>query len=131
MESPLGVLAKSSYVLLTTFRRDGTPVPTPVWVVRVGDELLVWTNPAAGKVKRIRRDSHVEVGPCTRSGTPLGRSISGTARILDASELPLVKPALIGKYGLVARLTQLPDQLGAMLGRPPHPIGGLAIALDD
>ncbi len=128
MESPLAVLARTPYVLLTTFRRDGTAVPTAVWAVRAGDELLVWTNPTAGKVKRIRRDPHVEVGPCSRTGRPLGRSVPGRARILEGNELSGVKPALIGKYGWVARLTEVPNRLGALIGRPV-PVGGLAITL--
>ena len=131
MESPFALLARSSYVSLTTFRRDGTPVATPVWVVRVGDELQVWTNPTAGKVKRIRRDSHVELAPCTRRGKPLGRAIAGRGRLLDAEELPLLMAALVEKYGWTARLTQLPNRVGALVGRPPRPPGGLAITLGD
>jgi PPOX class probable F420-dependent enzyme len=130
MATPLDLLARSPYVLLTTFRRDGTPVPTPVWVVRVGDELLVWTNPTAGKVKRIRRNSRVEIGPCGRGGRPLGRSVPGTARILGSDELGAVVPALIRKYGLVARMTTLPTKLNAVMGRPQRPVGGVAITLD-
>src|ERR1700712_4393323 len=129
MKTPFDILSTSSYVLLTTFRRDGTPVPTPVWVVRIGDELVVWSSPTAGKMKRIRRDPHIEIGPCTRRGKPLGRPIAGRARILDDSELDAVMPALIGKYGLIARMTWLPAPgregggkpaaAGRRLGHPP------------
>jgi PPOX class probable F420-dependent enzyme len=129
MDTALDLLARSKYVLLTTFRRDGTPVPTPVWVVRVGQELLVWTNPAAGKVKRIRRDGRVQIGPCSRSGKPLGRSVAAHARILDEDESSVVLPALIRKYGLVARLTTSATTLHALFGRPPRPVGGVAITL--
>ena len=129
MTTPFDILATSSYVLLTTFRRDGRPVPTPVWVVRIGDELVVWSSPTAGKIKRIRRDPHIEIGPCTRGGKPLGRPIAGSARILDDSELDAVMPALIGKYGFVARLTSLPGALMKAVGKLPPPVGGLAITL--
>ena len=54
-------LAAEKYVLLTTFRKDGRAVPTPVWAVRDGDALAVWTVSDAGKVKRIRRDGRVTV----------------------------------------------------------------------
>lgn len=127
METPFQILARSSYVLLTTFRRDGTAVPTPVWVVRIGEELVVWTNPGAGKVKRIRNNPHIEIGPCSQRGKPLGRSISGRARILGADEVGAVQPALIEKYGLLARLTAIPARINAVLGRDPRPVGGLAI----
>lgn len=68
MSTDLERLGAAQYLLLTTFRRDGTAVPTPVWVARDGAELVVFTAPNAGKVKRIRRDGAVRVGPCTMRG---------------------------------------------------------------
>lgn len=129
MENPLDLLGRATYVRLTTFRKDGTGVATPVWVVRHHDELLVWTSPTAGKVKRIRRDRHVEIGPCTRRGKPLGRPVRATARILTGDEVGRLRPALVGKYGWPARLAFLPDLISSLLRRPPHPVGGLAIKL--
>ncbi len=131
MQTPFEILARSKYVLLTTFRRDGTPVPTPVWIVGIGDELVVWTSPTAGKVKRIRRDPNIEIGPCSQRGKLLGHPIAGRARILDPAELGQVMQALAGKYGLPARLTALPGKVAAALGRVPRPVGGLAITLGD
>ena len=129
MTTPLDLLARTQYVLLTTFRKDGTPVPTPVWVVRRGEELLVWTNPTAGKVKRIRRNSRVEIGPCAQRGKPLGRPVEAVARIMPDSELDAIRPALIAKYGWLARLTFVPNTVNSLLRRPPPPIGGVAITL--
>jgi hypothetical protein len=129
MKTAFDILTTAPFVLLTTFRRDGTAVPTPVWVVRIGDELVVWSNPTAGKMKRIRRDPRIEIGPCTRRGKALGRAIPGTARILENSELAAVLPALIDKYGLIARLTSLPSAVMKAVGKPPPPVGGLAITL--
>ncbi|MEV5447304.1 PPOX class F420-dependent oxidoreductase, partial [Streptomyces sp. NPDC052644] len=57
-------LAAEKYVLLTTFRKDGRAVSTPVWAVRDDDTLAVWTVADSGKVKRIRRDGTVTVAPC-------------------------------------------------------------------
>jgi uncharacterized protein len=131
MDTPFEILARSQYVLLTTFRRDGTAVPTPVWVVDIAGELVVWTNPAAGKVKRIRRNPQVQIAPCTRVGTPLGRQIAATARVLQADELSGVMPALVRKYGLTAKMTSIPTLLNKVLGRPPHPVGGLAVTVAD
>jgi uncharacterized protein len=125
------VLARAKYVLLTTYKRDGTAVPTPVWAVLVGDELQVWTNPAAGKVKRIRRDGHVEIGPCTQRGKPIGRPISAHARILPDTEVDEVMKALVGKYGWQARLTAIPNKLNHLLGRPSLPRGGIGISLGE
>lgn len=130
MTDPLDLLARTPFVLLTTFRKDGTPVPTPVWVVRDVDELLVWTNPQAGKVKRIRANGRAELSPCTRRGAPLGRPVPATGRVLGADEIGRVVPALVDKYGWQARLTaQLPHRFLARFGRP-QPVGGLGLTLD-
>ena len=62
-------LGDERFVSLTTFRRTGEPVSTPVWVVRDGDELLVTTPDDSGKVKRLRHTARVELRPCSRSGS--------------------------------------------------------------
>jgi PPOX class probable F420-dependent enzyme len=107
-------------MLLTTFRKDGTPVPTPVWVTRADDELRVWSAPDAGKIKRIRRSGAVQVAPCTIRGEPRGESIDATARLLPESEIPALLDALAGKYGLLAWLTTLSvryfGRRGAVIG---------------
>jgi uncharacterized protein len=61
-------LGDEEFVQLTTFRRSGAPVHTPVWVVPDGDDLLVTTPSGSGKVKRLRQDSRVELRPCSRRG---------------------------------------------------------------
>jgi PPOX class probable F420-dependent enzyme len=71
-------LADERFALLTTFRKDGQTVPTPVGTARDGSELLVWTSANSGKVKRIRRDGTVEIAPSDSRGTPTGDSVRGT-----------------------------------------------------
>jgi len=104
--TPLDVLGRAHYVLLTTFRKDGTAVPTPVWIVRVGDELRVWTIGDSGKVKRIRRSGRVQLAPCSVRGEPRGESIDATARMMPDSEAPTVLNALAAKYGVMGRWTR-------------------------
>ena len=60
------------YVLLTTYRRDGTPVGTPVSIAVDGDQAFVRTWDTAWKVKRIRNNPEVEVAPSTLRGKPTG-----------------------------------------------------------
>jgi predicted pyridoxine 5'-phosphate oxidase superfamily flavin-nucleotide-binding protein len=55
-------LGSATYLSLTTFRRDGTPVATPVWASQDGDRLYVWTEADAGKVKRVRSNGAVVLG---------------------------------------------------------------------
>jgi PPOX class probable F420-dependent enzyme len=97
-------LGRGSYLLVTTFRKDGTPVPTPVWVGRDGDELLVWTQTTAGKVKRIRNNPTVEVTACDLRGKPRGETVKGTARILDAAGTERGRKVLRKKYGIAGHV---------------------------
>src|SRR6266567_1171406 len=103
--SSLGDLGAARYVLLTTFRKDGTAVPTPVWVARDGAELLVFTAPNAGKVKRIRRDGAVRIGPCTMRGRPTGADVPAHARVLDSAGADRTLKLIARKYGVVGWLT--------------------------
>jgi PPOX class probable F420-dependent enzyme len=105
--TPLDVLGRAHYVLLTTFRKDGTPVSTPVWVVRIGEELRVWTIRESGKVKRIRRSGRAEIAPCTVRGKACGRAVDATTRMLPDSEAPAVLNALVAKYGLLGWWTRM------------------------
>jgi len=99
----LAQLAEERYVSLTTFRKDGTPVSTPVWVA--GDEegrLLVWTAAESWKVKRIRRDHHVRVAPCTGLGKERGDAIEAQAEIVP--DVDLVQELEQRKYGWQSHL---------------------------
>lgn len=112
-------------MLLTTFRKDGRAVPTPVWVARDGDELVVYSAPDAGKVKRVRRDGAVRIAPCTLRGTPTGPDVAGHARLLDDDGVRHAQAALAKKYGILYRLTAL----GGRLRRRELP-AAIAIKLD-
>lgn len=74
-----------SFVLLTTFRKNGERVSTPVWIARDGDTLVVTTPIASGKVKRLRNNVLIEIQPCDRRGrpTPDGVAMAGIARIVE------------------------------------------------
>jgi PPOX class probable F420-dependent enzyme len=103
MDKLTQLLADSEYVLLTTFRRNGAPVATPVWLVGDGGSLAVWTAQNSGKVKRIRRDAAVELAPCDLRGTPFGRLVPARAHVLDEAETQRVEQLVARKYGLRGR----------------------------
>jgi PPOX class probable F420-dependent enzyme len=105
MTSTVESIGDSSYALVTTYKRDGTAVPTPVWVVRDGDAVAVWTVTGSGKVKRIRRSGTVLIGPCDVRGRPTGEQVPGHAVILDAAGSDRVRAQLRRKYGLLGRIT--------------------------
>lgn len=95
-------------VALTTFRRDGRAVSTPVWVVKVGERPYVNTEAGSGKVKRLRNNPRIRIAPCTMSGRPLAEEREGTARVVDnAALVRRVNDAIRAKYGLMARVYSL------------------------
>jgi uncharacterized protein len=96
-----------AFASLTTFRRNGTPVHTPVWFALEEGRIYVVTTADSGKVKRIRNDPRVLLGPCTARGKTLGPEAGGTARILPAAEWPGPRDALDLKYGWRKRLADV------------------------
>ena len=86
-------------VSLTTYRKNGKPVPTPVWFAMENEKLYVATEPGSGKVKRIRNNPNVQLAPCTQRGKLIGPTMEGVAHILPADHKRQVKAALKRKYG--------------------------------
>jgi uncharacterized protein len=109
--STLGNIGDGKYVLVTTYRRDNTAVPTPLWVVRDGDAIAVWTPTGSGKVKRIRHNPQVMVAPCTFGGEPLGDAVPARAEILDAAGSQRIRKLIKKKYWLTGPLTVNLSQL--------------------
>ncbi|MFD3743456.1 PPOX class F420-dependent oxidoreductase [Nocardia sp. NPDC058633] len=111
MTNRLGELATANYVLLTTFRKDGTPVGTPLWAAARDDKLYVWTVTDSWKVKRIRRNPEVTLQPCNARGAAHGATVPATARLLDAAETDQVRGAIRRKYWLTGPLVILASNL--------------------
>lgn len=118
METAFGALARTPYLSLTTFRRDGRAVATPVWVAGCGDRLVVFSEGDAGKVKRLRRDPRVRLQPCDVRGRTRGRACAGLGRILtDAAEIERAHAALRAKYGWQMWLVDLGSRLAGRIQR--------------
>ena len=100
----LEMLARARYLSLTTFRRDGTPVATPVWLARRGDELVAFTAQSTGKAKRLRNDGRVLLAPCDMRGRLTGDAVAGTARLVDDAETVVILDLVRRRYGLTGRL---------------------------
>jgi uncharacterized protein len=93
------------YALLVTFRRSGEPVPTPVWFgLDAGGRLYFRTEARTAKVKRIRNDSHVRVGPCNVRAKPIGALAEGTARVLPPEENERAEVVIQSNYGMERRI---------------------------
>lgn len=84
--SRLDALAGSGVALLTTYRRDGRGVGTPVGVLVKDGRVYFTTRTKTWKVKRMANRPEVTLAPCTRRGRPTGPAIRGTARRLSDAE---------------------------------------------
>lgn len=100
-----------SYLSLTTFRRDGRAVATPVWFALDDARILVWTGASTGKAKRIRNNPRVRVAPCSVRGTLKGDPVPAMARFLPHEDGARVQALLRRKYGLVKRLLDISNTL--------------------
>jgi uncharacterized protein len=91
-------IQKKKYIALTTFRKNGQAVPTPVWFGEEDGKLLVMTRSIFGKYKRIRNNPQVRVAPCTIRGAVTGPEFAATARILPVEDHARARVAINRKY---------------------------------
>jgi PPOX class probable F420-dependent enzyme len=105
VDGTLDSLRGRKYALLVTFRRNGDPVPSPVWFgVDERGVAYARTGAHAGKVKRLRNDGRVLLAASTMRGKPVGPAIRGTARILPRGEWAHAEATLAAAYGVLRRL---------------------------
>jgi uncharacterized protein len=114
-------LAAERFVSITTFKRDGTAVSTPVWVAGENGNLLVISEANSWKVKRIRRDGHVLLAPCSARGVPRGEAIEADATI--DGDTTTVEKLLAQKYGWIYRAYVRFSALSHKLHGQPMPRG--------
>jgi PPOX class probable F420-dependent enzyme len=131
MPNDVDVVSANQYVSLTTFRKSGEPVATPVWIARDGDELVVITVDQLGKTKRLARSPRVELRPCDIRGVVAdGAPVYTGKAVLDRTPdgLAAVKAAMSRKY-ITARIgNSLERVLGPLMRRKPR--AGIRITLD-
>jgi len=98
-------LVRENYISLTTFRKTGEAVATPMWFADSFVTIYVESGANAGKLKRIRHTVRVTLAPCTLSGKVTGSVIEGKARILtEPQEIMAAQAAMSKKYGLTRSL---------------------------
>jgi PPOX class probable F420-dependent enzyme len=96
-------VAKSDYILLTTFTKDGRPKPTAVWAPPDGDRLLIITQETSWKVKRIRNTPRVTIAACDVRGNTKGEEVEAVAAILDKSVNGRTYDLIAKRYGLFGK----------------------------
>ena len=94
-------ISSEKYASLTTFRKDGTPVATPVWVLPAAGGAAVWTVSDSWKVKRVRNNPRVTVAACDVRGNLRGDAVEGRARLGDEAERDHFAGVLARKYKML------------------------------
>ncbi len=105
-------LATGQFVNLTTFRKNGQAVATPVWYVWLEERLYVFTEEQSGKAKRIRANGKAQIAPSDFRGTPRGAFVPASGKVLrDAETIRKVDAQFNRKYGLQRKFFDLMARL--------------------
>lgn len=126
------IVGAERYVLLETRKRDGSTVPTPVWIVDLGDGTVGFTTEvSAGKVKRVRNFPDVALRPCDRRGgvTPDAPRWTGRAVVLEGPAAAPVITAIKRKYGWQVTLIDIASALRSLITRRPSVDAAIVVAL--
>lgn len=118
-------LAGGKYLSLTTYKKDGSAVATPVWVARDGDRLVVLTDASSGKAKRLRNNDHVQLAPCDMRGTITGPGCPGRATLVGEADTAHITALIKRKYGFAYRAFALLDKV-----RRRGPSGSVGIRIE-
>lgn len=129
----LGALFPGRYLSVTSFKRDGTGVATPVWFVFGDGRLFAFTDLKSAKVRRIRRNPCVLVAACRPDGRLRGEPVPAHAEVLTATqELERVQQLLLARYTVSYRVVMFAYRLSRRFrGKRGVPDGAvLAITVD-
>jgi PPOX class probable F420-dependent enzyme len=127
----LEALFPGRYLSVTSFKRDGSGVATPVWFVSDGRRLFALTDLHSAKVRRIRRNPRVLVAPCGPSGKLRGEPIPAHVEVLTATaDLERVQKLLMQRYKVSYRVVMLFYRLGRRLRGETAVADGAALAIE-
>ena len=107
MGDKLEQFSKQKYINLETYKRDNTPVKTPVWFVIDKGLVYIITRESTGKVKRLKNNQNVRVAPCSFKGEIKNEWVNGKAQKVTGSEADNVIKLRKKKYGFAVRLSGL------------------------
>jgi uncharacterized protein len=85
-------------ILLTTYKRDGTPVPTPVSIAFGDGRAFFRSFDKAWKTKRLRNNPRVEFAASTLRGRPTGPPVQARATLLDGAQARVAAKALARRH---------------------------------
>lgn len=115
-------LGAASYISLATFRKDGRRVATPIWAAPIDadddSQLAMFSDPNAGKVKRLRNSPTAEVALCDVRGKLLSEWVAARAFLIDSKkESTAAEHAIRQKYGWQSMLLDFTSRIGGRLNK--------------
>ncbi len=125
-------LGDEKYILLTTFRRDGTPVATPVWSAPLDDgKVGFWTSSGSGKAKRLAHTSRVTVQPCDARGRVKDgtQPTEATALVVEGPEFEALRQKIVEKYGFMTKFTKVLGTIAGIVKRKRIPYGDRGVII--
>lgn len=126
-------LSDEKYVLLTTFKRDGTPVSSPVWSVPIeGGDFAFYTSSTSGKIKRLAHTQRVTVQPCSMRGKVDEGSVpsEATARVMTGGpKLDAIRSRVHEKYRFMSRVTPVLAKIAGTIKRKPEPYADRGVVI--
>lgn len=126
----LDELFPGRYLSITTFKRDGTGVVTPVWFVSDGARLFAFTDLHSAKIRRIRNNPRVLVASCWVNGKLRRDPVTARAEVLtETSDLERIQKLLLERYPISYRVVMLFYRLGRRLRGKASVADGAAVAI--
>jgi PPOX class probable F420-dependent enzyme len=125
-------ISDEKYMLLTTFRRDGTEVSTPVWVVALDHGAFgFWTSSASGKAKRLAHTDRVTVQPCDARGRIKKGTVAAdaSARVVTDAEFQVIQDRIRAKYGFMTKVTHALNTIGGIFKGKQIPYGDRGVVV--
>ena len=122
------------FLSITSFKRDGTGVATPVWFVCDGGRMYALTDLHSPKVWRIQRNPDVLIAPCRANGRLRREPIPARAEVATAAaDLDHVQALLRDRYKVSYRIVMLGYRLACRLRGKAAVADGAAlmISLDE
>lgn len=110
-QSDLLNLARQTFVALTTFRKSGKPVTTPMHLVETNGKVFFRTYNTAGKAKRLAHTARILLAPSDIRGNPTGDAMEATAHLVNGEVEMSAIIAFRKKYPVSQRLIPIYHKL--------------------
>ena len=108
MDSRFDQFIDQKYLSLETYKRDNTPIQTPVWFVTDKEQFYITTKETTGKVKRLRNNQNARISVCSMKGDIKGSWIDvSLEKTSEESDVEKIVKLRKKKYGFSARLVSM------------------------